>query len=85
MSAFRDDSWPSKQRTGQTSELHDTVHWSTSSLSPASVHFINDVNLVTSRVTRLRDISCMHGICIWPQRSDTAQQTQGIQPMLFQC
>ena len=28
MPAFRDDAWPSKQRTGQPSELHVyTVHW----------------------------------------------------------
>ena len=29
--------------------------------------------------------ACMHGTFIRPQRSVTAQQTQGIQPMLFQC
>ena len=54
----RDDAWPSKQRTGQPSELHVyTVHWVNKSWSVQS--------------------ACMHGTCIRPQRSDTAQQTQG--------
>ena len=74
MSAFRDDAWPSKQRTGQPSELYVQF---TGSTNPPYSWLIRSV--------RWRDPACMHGTCIRPQRSDTAQQTQGIQPMLLQC
>ena len=82
MSAFRDDAWPSKQRTGQPSELRDTVHWVNKSSSVPCL----------CPVGQFRDVCTILAVCmasalglntVTPPSKYKA--TQGIQPMLFQC
>ena len=65
MSAFRDDAWPSKHRTGQPSELHVYSSLGQQVLRPVdfSGQFGDDT----------RDPACLHDTCIRPQRSDTSQ------------
>ena len=68
MSAFRDYAWPSKQRTGQPSELHVyTVHWVNKSSS----------SMLSLALNTNKQCACIHDTCIRPQRSDTTHQTQG--------
>ena len=95
MSAFRDDAWPCKQRIGQPNELHVYTYTYTGSTNPPTSSWIirsvkwrhawpGCATLAVALNTKKRS-ACMLSTCIRPQRSNTAQQTQIIQPMLFQC